>query len=37
MSTRGYHKDILGLPMVDTTNWKLREELANNALAYRAG
>jgi lactate dehydrogenase-like 2-hydroxyacid dehydrogenase len=30
-------KDILGLPMTDKTDWKLKKELDNNVLAYRAG
>lgn len=30
-------KDILGLPMTDRTDWKLRDLLPEHVLAYRAG
>lgn len=30
-------KDIIGLPMVDKTDWKVHKELANHVIAYRSG
>jgi len=30
-------KDVLGVPMKDKTDWKIRKELPNHVLAYRAG
>lgn len=30
-------KDILGLPMIDKTDWKIKDTLARNLFAYRAG
>lgn len=30
-------KDILGMPMADKTDWKIKKELSNNVIAYRAG
>ncbi len=30
-------KDVLGLPMIDKSDWKLHKALANCVLAYRAG
>lgn len=30
-------KDILGIPMTDKTDWKIKKGLSNNVIAYRAG